>query len=277
MPHLMMQDGTQIYYEDRGKGQTLLFLHGVTASHRKMESFVREFLGDYRCVTMDLRGHGGSDHVGLHMNLKTLAQDVRELMEYLDLRDVTLIGHSLGGATIYSYVGQFGCERLSRIVIADMTPCARNHDWKGGLGRGEWTDEDFLNDMDLYFHERDEENWVVTKELMMPALKSLPPEAEHGMVLTCRESCECDAFTAAGLWYSVFRTDSRPAVEKITVPLLHILPETPICTTEAVDYVREYSSAPVEVAEGFPGTSHMILLEAPVPVAEKVKEFFKRY
>ena len=277
MPYLMMQDGTQIYYEDRGKGETMLILHGVTASHRKMEGFVREFLGDYRCVTMDLRGHGGSNHVGLHMNLKTLAQDVHELMEYLDLKDVTIVGHSLGGGTIFSYVSQFGCDRLKRIVNVDMTPCASNRDWKGGLGRGEWTDADYLDDIERYFDNRDEQNWVVTKELMMPALKALPPEAEHGMVLTCMESCECDAFTAAGLWYSVFRTDSRPGVEKITVPFLHVFPETPICTMEAVNYVRDHAKGPVEIADGFPGTSHMILLEAPVPVAEKVKAFMKKY
>ena len=151
MPHLVMQDGTQIYYEDRGRGEPIVFLHGVTASHRKIAAFINEFKEEYRCVSYDCRGHGSSDHKGIHMNLRTLAQDLHELLEYLDLRDVTLIGHSLGGATIFSYVGQFGCDRVKRIVNVDMTPCASNRDWKGGLGRGEWTDADFLDDVERYF------------------------------------------------------------------------------------------------------------------------------
>ena len=273
MPYLVMQDGTQIYYEDRGHGEPIVFSHGLTASHRKIQAFVDEFKDQYRCIVYDQRGHGSSDHKGINMNVKTLAQDLHELLEYLELDNVTLVGQSLGAATMFSYVEQYGCERLKRLVNVDMTPCARNSDWKGGLARGEWTDEDFLADMDRFFENSAYGNWIVMRDIMMPALKALPPEAEPGMVLTCKDSCECDPFTSAGLWYSVYRTDSRPALEKITVPFMHIFPETPICSMEAVDYMREHVKGEFVLADGIPGTSHMILMEAPKAVAEQVKAF----
>jgi len=144
MPYLVMRDKTRIYYEDRGQGEPILFIHGLAASHREIQPFINEFKNEYRCVAYDQRGHGTSEHVGINMNLDALGQDLRELLEYLDLRDVTLVGHSLGGLAIFSYVKQFGCERIKRIVNVDITPCARNSDWKGGLARGEWTDDDFL-------------------------------------------------------------------------------------------------------------------------------------
>ena len=275
MPYFVLRDKTRIYYEDHGQGEPIVFLHGLGASHQSIAAFINEFKGEYRCISYDHRGHGSSTHNGIHMNLKNLAQDLHELLDYLDLKDVTVIGHSLGGATIFSYVSQFGCERIKRIVNVDISPCASNRDWKGGLGRGEWTDADFLDDIDRYFDDWAYECWVITKELMSPALKALPPEAEPAMILNCKEFNECDALTGAALWYSVFRTDNRAAADQITVPFLYVLPETPICSTVAVDFLREHVKGSFSVAGPFPDTSHMILMETPVPVAEQVKHFIK--
>ena len=133
MPYLAMRDGTKIYYEDQGEGETILFSHGLNSSHLKIRNFIDEFKGGYRCVCYDQRGHACSDRPGVHMNVKALGQDMNELIEYLGLRDVTVIGHSMGAATVFSYVDQFGCGRFKRIVAVDMTPYMRNGVWKGGI------------------------------------------------------------------------------------------------------------------------------------------------
>ena len=274
MPYFVLNDGAQLYYEDRGSGEPIVFLHGLTASHRKIAAFTKEFLQDYRCILLDLRGHGSSNHVGININIQTLAQDIHELLEYLELTDVTMIGHSLGGAVIYSYVSQFGCERVKRLVSVDQGPCARNHDWTGGIAGGKWTDDDFLADLDRGFSNFPELNWSVTK-LMMPMLANLPPEAVPGMLLTCKDTCECDSFTLSGLWYSIFRTDNRPAVEQITVPFLYILPETTLYSPETAEYVRAHVKGSFTLVNNIPGTTHMILMEAPQAAADAVKAFIK--
>lgn len=51
-----------------------------------------------------------------HMNVQRLGQDMHDIIEYLDLKDVIAIGHSMGAATIFSYVNQFGCGKLKKIV-----------------------------------------------------------------------------------------------------------------------------------------------------------------
>ncbi len=276
MPYFVVQDGTKLYYEEQGKGEPIVFLHGVTANHMNLKAFINEFKNEYRCISYDTRGHGASEHKSLHMNIQTLAQDLHELLEYLDLNDVTIVGHSLGAATVFSYVSQFGCDRLKRIVGVDMSPCVRNDEsWKGGMCRGEWTDEDFMKDLDRTFNSIQDQLWVINSDLCLPALKATPAEILPAMISSCKDYCSCDAFTLAGLWFSIYRTDNRPAVEKITVPYMHIKPEIPLMGAQVADYLRDHVKGGFTLLDDIPGTSHIILLEKPHEVAERVKAFMK--
>ena len=53
MPYLTMQDETKIYYEERGKGQPIVFLHGLNAPHLVNREFVKQFTDEYRCITFE--------------------------------------------------------------------------------------------------------------------------------------------------------------------------------------------------------------------------------
>ena len=176
MPYFAVSDWTKIY--DTGDGETILFAHGLGSSHLELKPFIDHFRKDYRCVCYDHRGHGASDHPKIHMNVKRLGQDMHELIEYLGLKDITLIGHSMGAATIFSYVNQFGCGKLKRIVDVDMTPYMRNTVWEGGLAKGTWTDEDFLRDIDRVFDDVGFASWEIAK-VMNPALAKTPKKYEQ--------------------------------------------------------------------------------------------------
>ena len=78
------------------------------------------------------------------MNIDTLANDMRELIEYLNLDNITVVGHSMGAGTIFRYVNKFGCDRIKNIVAVDISPYMRNIVWKGGINQGNWSDEDFF-------------------------------------------------------------------------------------------------------------------------------------
>ena len=273
MPFLTVSDGTKIYYEDVGKGETILFAHGLSSSHLKIINFINEFKKDFRCVYFDQRGHESSDTPKMHMNIKRLGQDLNELIEYLNLKDITIIGHSMGAATIYNYINQFGCSKLKRIVAVDMSPYLRNFGWKGGIAQGKWTDEDFLSDLDRIFDDIGYANFYISKEMMVPALKNTPKEFEGVMIESMRHSIE--PAVMASLWYSLFRTDQRPFIKKITVPFLYIMPEFPLYSMETVNFYKENVKGKFVLEKDFPKTTHLILMEKPHEVAESVKKFIK--
>ncbi len=275
MPYLAMSDGAKIYFEDFGHGETILFCHGLNSSHIKIKNFINEFKDEYRCVCYDQRGHEASSRSDIHMNVKTLGSDINELINYLNLNDVTLIGHSMGAASIFSYVNQFGCERVKRIVAVDMTPYMRNGVWSGGIGCGKWTDENFLEDLDRIFDNVGAANWHIMKNLMNPSMANTPAEFEPAMITVC--GAGCDTLTMASLWYSLFRTDQRSAISKITVPFLYVMPETPLYSMTTVNFYKENVKNAFVLEKDFPGTTHLILMEKPHEVAERVKAFIRAY
>lgn len=272
MPYFAVSDWTKIYYEDCGEGETILFAHGLGSSHLELKDFIGEFKNDYRCVCYDHRGHGASDKPNIHMNVKRLGQDMHELIEYLDLKDITLIGHSMGAATIFSYVNQFGCSRLKRIVSVDMTPYMRNTVWEGGLAKGKWTDEDFLRDLDRVFDDVGFASWEIAK-VMNPALAEIPEQFQEGMKALSREAQ--DPFTFGSLWYSLFRTDQRDVMSKINVPFLYVMPEQPLYSMVTANFIKDNVKGGFVLEKDFPGTTHVILMEKPRETAERVKEFMK--
>lgn len=226
MTFLKMSDATKIFFEDSGDGEAILFAHGLNSSHMMNESFYSEFRDDFRVIRYDQRGHGLSDTPHRHMNVKRLGMDMNEIIESLGLDNLTVFGHSMGAATIYSYIDQFGCDKLKAVIASDMSPYMRNDGWSGGIAQGKWSDEDFFKDFDRIFDDVGSAAWHISKSIMNPGLSKLCEDEQNEMIRIYRQNT--DAFTMASLWYSLFRCDQRPAMANITVPLLYIMPDNPL-------------------------------------------------
>lgn len=274
MPYITMTDKTKIYYEDKGKGETLIFAHGLNSSHNPNKDFHDEFK-NFRIITYDQRGHANSDKSTKHMTIKHLGQDLNEIIENLNLNKITLIGHSMGAATIYSYINQFGCEKLKRIVASDMSPYMRNNEWKGGIGQGNWSDEDFLMDFDRIFDDVGKATFHIAKKLMNPELSNISNQMKETIIKNYNE--EIDPFTMASLWFSLFKTDQRPAIKKINIPFLYIMPEKALYSMEAIDFIENNVQKEFILANSFPNTTHAIWREMPHEVANCIKKFINKY
>lgn len=270
-----MDDGIRLCLDDECEGEALIFAHGLNSNRLNNMDFYDEFRDEYRVITYDQRGHGDSDKSTVHMNIKRLGRDLNCIIESLGLNDVTVIGHSMGAATIYSYVDQFGCKNLKRIVASDMSPYMRNDGWKGGIAQGKWSDEDFMRDFDRMFDDVGKAAFHITKNIMDPALKDLPPEKQDELAKLYAESI--NPFTMASLWYSLFRQDQRPAMSKITVPFLYLMPDNPLYSIEAVNYIKENVQDTFILEDNFPNTTHAIWRQMPHEVARAVKEFIKKH
>jgi non-heme chloroperoxidase len=78
----------------------------------------------FRCIAADRRGHGRSDDPGCGFDYDTLADDLAELIEHLDLRDITLVAHSFAGGEAIRYITRWGPGRVARVaLVAAMLPC----------------------------------------------------------------------------------------------------------------------------------------------------------
>ena len=123
MSKITTKDKTQIYYKDWGSGKPVVFSHGWPLNADAWESQMVFLVSHgFRCIAHDRRGHGRSDQPGNGNNMDTYADDLAELLELLDLKEVTLIGHSAGGGEVARYIGRHGTSRVARVVLLSAVP-----------------------------------------------------------------------------------------------------------------------------------------------------------
>jgi non-heme chloroperoxidase len=123
MSTFITKDGTQLYYKDWGAGPVVTFSHGwpLSADAWDAQMFFLASNG-YRCIAHDRRGHGRSSQPWHGNNMDTYADDLNELFTALDLKSVTMVGHSTGGGEVARYIGRHGTKRVARAVLMGAVP-----------------------------------------------------------------------------------------------------------------------------------------------------------
>ena len=114
----------ELYYEDQGSGQPVVLVHGYPLDGHSWERQTRELLAaGYRVITYDRRGFGASSKVGSGYDYDTFARDLDTVLETLDLRDVVLVGFSMGTGELARYVKNHGHERVAKLAfLASLEP-----------------------------------------------------------------------------------------------------------------------------------------------------------
>lgn len=128
-------DGATLHYERFGShGPVVLLIHGWSGSRHYWDLCTRPIARHCQVVTFDLRHHGDSSKPGWGFHVARLAADVRDLVEALDLQNVTAVGASMGASILWSYFELFGDQdRISQAVFVDQAPLQNIAiDWKGG-------------------------------------------------------------------------------------------------------------------------------------------------
>jgi non-heme chloroperoxidase len=124
MPFVTADDGAQIFYKDWGAGGApVLLSHGWPLNADAWDAAAR-FLAEHghRAIAHDRRGHGRSSQTWNGNEMDTYADDLARLIEHLDLTDLTLVGHSIGGGEIVHYLGRHGSSRVAKLVLVSAVP-----------------------------------------------------------------------------------------------------------------------------------------------------------
>ncbi|BCF83307.1 non-heme chloroperoxidase [Rhodococcus qingshengii] len=191
-----LPSGIRLAHTDTGSGPTLLFHQGFSLTQQIWEPLVSELTADFRCVTFDPRGHGASDAPESGYSIDHLAVDLAGLVAALNLTEVTLVGHSMGGAaSLIAAADQDADGPISRLVL--LGPSAPGFVQREGqpygapaavfseLRRG--MDADFAanarRSADMFFHQTDPEHarriFEATLAMRQDVASALFADLEH--------------------------------------------------------------------------------------------------
>jgi pimeloyl-ACP methyl ester carboxylesterase len=112
------KDGTRLFHRDWGEGQPVVFAASWALSS-EMWAYQVAHLSErgFRCIAFDRRGHGRSDVPGRGYDMDTLADDLAAVIDTLGLRDVILVGHSMGGGEVVHYLARHGTVKVKKVAL----------------------------------------------------------------------------------------------------------------------------------------------------------------
>ena len=122
--YVSSKDGSRLYVQDWGVGRPIVFI-AAWALHSQFwgTHMLAVASAGFRAVAFDRRGHGRSDAPSLGYDADTLADDLAEVLNALDLRNVVLVTHSMGAGEAARYLTRHGAARVAKVMfVAPTTP-----------------------------------------------------------------------------------------------------------------------------------------------------------
>ena len=264
MPHITARDGTRIAFREEGAGRPVLLLHGMMA-HGGFWTRQAPLADDFRLISVDLRGHGNSQSDPAVLSVETLASDIAELVEQLELVDAIGVGWSLGASVLWRLLGGGRAHRFAGAVIVDMTPRVLNGDgWTLGLtpelcdARRQAMAEDF----------------PAFGQAAGSAIFAQPvrDELRNLAVWAGSEFARNDPEAISAIWSSLIAEDQRAALPRITQPTLVVRgAHSQLYGAATAEHL--VAALPNARAVTFPNSGHAPHLEEPERFNTLLREF----
>jgi len=115
----------KLHYSIQGEGQAVIILHGLFGSMKNWRSIANQLSENYKVVSVDLRNHGRSEHTN-SMTYFDMAEDIYALIKTLELNDVSIIGHSMGGKVAMVVSLQYE-NLIKKLIVIDIAPVRYTH------------------------------------------------------------------------------------------------------------------------------------------------------
>ncbi|MDR3363735.1 MAG: alpha/beta hydrolase [Clostridiales Family XIII bacterium] len=290
MENIIAPDGVKITYMDTGVGElagggalpAIVFLHGIFGSSQEWRKIIRALPEAYRCIAIDMRGHGASEAKD-GFDVEHYAGDLETVLAGLGLEDIVLVGFSLGALTIFEYIARYGTRRLKKVVIGDITPkMVSDAEWHFGMYRGEYGEEDFALHLqgDVIDFNR-EAAYFFYRDFRRPPRRGRPYRT--AAPLWCRIA-ERLIFGKSpelkNLIYELFKSacllDHRETLARIDVDTACFYADPgSLFTPDTAFYIAEHIPGDT-VLVPFHGASHLLMTKPPTRFARELLRFVKR-
>jgi len=212
MPTLQCNDA-ELYYEERGTGMPIVFLHGMMAGGRFFTPQLAALEANYRPIALDFRGHGRSTKTETGHFLPQYARDLAAFLDGLDLEAVVLVGHSMGASVAWEYLDEYGTDRVRGLVDVDQP--AAEFAWDDN--EYAMTDlEDLRRVMTLAQTDRHQINELATNVVFADAT-SVSPETRR---VVYDEFSRCPPSIKSAIAFDQTLRDYRDVLPELDLPAL---------------------------------------------------------
>jgi non-heme chloroperoxidase len=247
----------EIHYLEVGTGTPLIMIPGWTATNKFYLKNIPHFAEHYRVIAYDPRSQGNSSKTPENNNYKQHGEDLKALMDTLNLKDVILMGHSAGCTDAYSYFRLYGTENVKAFVCIDASPSAvvnAEDDWA-------WIRAvaDIQNELNFVFPNRKQSMRDFTKGMLVN------PASEDEITWWVEQNLKTPNSVALQLYVDIvvlsdYREEAKMIADKIAVlNVVAEVPEAPGSADVAVNWFKNY--APNTKVVVMKGTKHLVLWE----------------
>ena len=241
-----------VYYEDYGTGQPVILIHGWPLSGKSWELQVPALLeSGYRVITYDRKGFGKSQPSLAGYDYNALADDLLELINQLDLKDVVLVGFSMGGGEVVRFLTNYGSENVDKVaLISSIIPLVKQkEDNPDGVPEKDLNEilDSVKKDRVTFlegFHKNFYNYGLLSQTVSQAQLNydwSIASQASPIATIKCAES-----------WAN---TDFRPELQNVTVPTLIVHGDD--------DQIVPIKTAGEQAAKGIVNNQYHVISGAP--------------
>lgn len=273
MPHVTTNDGVNLAYQEAGKGQPVVLLHGWSQSAALFKHQMETLSDRYRMIAVDLRGHGESDKPDFGYRMGRLAKDLHDFLTALKLKDIILVGHSMGCSVSWGYLDLFGDKLIKKLVLIDepawvMTTPDMTDEEKanlGGIADAEGT-------VGLYLGLRGPDATAVTQGFVGSMLTPDIPADIKAWIM--EENFKFPREHAAELALHHICIDWRDVIQRIKVPTLVIGGKASHVPWQSQIWIHEQiPNSELMIYEADEGGSHFMFLENPEKFNQMMIDF----
>jgi non-heme chloroperoxidase len=267
-------DHVDLHYLEAGAGRVLLFIPGWSQTATMFRPLIDDLAADHRVVAIDMRGHGESAKPSHGYRIARLAKDLAEFLASRDFTDLTLIGHSMGCAVIWSFLELHDAKNISRLVFIDQAPVVTAWpDWSENEKAmcGALHDAGSLFDAVCALSGPD--GPAVTADYVRNRLftKNFPAT---GLEWIISENLKLPRDHAARLLLELAAHDWRDAIRRISLPTMVFGGRASIFHPASQEWIaRQIPGARVEIFDEDEGGGHFMWLENPVKFTRLLRNF----